>query len=285
MAKDPSFPFYVQDFLVDTIQLDDELVGAYIRILCVLWINGFCYADAKALAKISPLAPKVLEVLKDKFTFYDDGTFTNNRMEIERAKRLENREKRQKSGSIGSQKRWQNDSKSDGKTIAKENEKENDKENDKENGTEKEYTPEMKLTFECFAKKRDLLDKSLSIARDRCILIEPNLAKRLTKQSRAPDIELMLNILDSLISEFGVEDTIRAIDHYALCGDGNNKTKSLNDLFALQFKGHGVMAKFSGLIAESARSPGGIKSVSSEINEKARIMAADRKRRLAANDG
>jgi len=107
--------------------------------------------------------------------------------------------------------------------------------------------------------------------------------KRIEKQARAPDVELMLNILDALIAEFGVCDVIVAINHYAIVGSGNGKAKSLDDLFALTYKGHGVMAKFSGLIADAERSPGGIKSVGMEIAQQAKILAEKRKRKIAAN--
>ena len=143
MAKDPTIPFYASDFMMDTMQLDDELVGAYIRILCLLWVNGKCYSDAKALLRISPNAPKVIEALKDKFTFYDDGTFTNNRLEKERAKRQENREKRKEAGSLGAKKRWQNDSKTNGKSYSKKITKEKEKEKEKEDENEKEYEEEL----------------------------------------------------------------------------------------------------------------------------------------------
>lgn len=117
--KDPTIPFYAQDFLVDTIQLPEHLVGAYIRLLCVLWINKFCYNFATPLAMISPSAKEVVELLKDKFTFYPDNTFTSNRLEEVRAKRVEIRLKRQEAGYLGGKNKWQNDSKDDSKKIAK----------------------------------------------------------------------------------------------------------------------------------------------------------------------
>jgi len=117
--KDPTIPFYAQDFIVDTIQLPENLVGAYIRLLCVLWINKFCHYDAIALANVSPSAKEVVDLLKDKFTFDGEGKFTSNRLEEVRAKRLEIRAKRQEAGLIGLQKRWQRDSKGDSKEDSK----------------------------------------------------------------------------------------------------------------------------------------------------------------------
>jgi len=136
MAKDPSFPLYAQDFLMDVIQMPDDLVGAYIRLLCVMWINGKCHNSAMGLAMVSPLANKVLETIPEKFTFHKDGTITNNRLERERAKRIKNRELRRIAGKKGSEVRWQTYSKSNSKeianAIAKDMAKEKDKEKDKE---------------------------------------------------------------------------------------------------------------------------------------------------------
>ncbi len=142
---------------------------------------------------------------------------------------------------------------------------------------------ELKQTFSCFARQRGVLDKALIIARESCAIIESKILKRIEKQARAPDVELMLNILDGLIAEFGACDVIVAINHYDLVGSGNGKAKSLDDLFALTYKGHGVMAKFGGLIADAERNPGGIKSVGMEIAQQAKILAEERKRKMAEN--
>ncbi|NWF87919.1 MAG: hypothetical protein HXY50_00490 [Ignavibacteriaceae bacterium] len=117
--KDPTIPFYAQDFLVDTIQLPEKLVGAYIRLLCVLWVNKFCYYDATQLAMISPSAKEVVDRLKSKFSFHSDNTFTSNRLEEVRTKREEIRSKRQNAGLIGSKGRWQKDNKVDSKNMTK----------------------------------------------------------------------------------------------------------------------------------------------------------------------
>ena len=126
MAKDPTIPFYAQDFYMDTAQWEEDELGAYIRLLCYLWINGFCHNSAIGLANISPKAKFVIDKYKDKFTFHDDGKITNNRLEIERDKRLKNREIRSKAGKLGADKRWQTDSKRDSKPIANEDEKGNE---------------------------------------------------------------------------------------------------------------------------------------------------------------
>jgi len=34
MSKPPAFQFYASDFLVDTIDLSNEELGAYVRLLC-----------------------------------------------------------------------------------------------------------------------------------------------------------------------------------------------------------------------------------------------------------
>ena len=137
MAKDPHFPWYAQDFLVDVIQLDERLVGAYARLLSVMWINKFCLSDAESLLKISPSAPDLIKAIPEKFTFYPNGTFTSNRLEIERIKRNEIRELRSKVGHLGYQaKVKQKLSKHISKNQAKDND--NDKDKDKENKETKE---------------------------------------------------------------------------------------------------------------------------------------------------
>ena len=144
MAHDPTIPWYASDFYMDTIQLDERLIGAYTRLLCALWLNKFCHYSATALANISPSAKEVVDLLKCKFTFYDDGTFTSNRLEEEREKRLHNREIRQESGKKGAESRWQRDSKDNGKGIAKIMAKEDEKEDEKDN--ESENTNEIKIS-------------------------------------------------------------------------------------------------------------------------------------------
>lgn len=131
MAKDPTIPFYAQDFYIDTLQWSEAEVGAYTRLLCTLWINGFCYNSAIELAMVSPLAKHVVDKYSDKFVFYDDNKFSSKRLEEERAKRIRNRELRSSAGKKGAEKRWQKGSKGNskqyGKKIAKVNERENEK--------------------------------------------------------------------------------------------------------------------------------------------------------------
>jgi len=78
--------------------MPENQVGAYIRLLSVLWINGSAKADANSLAMIWPSAHQVVDKLKDKFTVHPNNTITNNRMEEIRAERIENRLKRSNSG-------------------------------------------------------------------------------------------------------------------------------------------------------------------------------------------
>ena len=124
MAKDPTIPFYAQDFYIDTLQWSEAEVGAYIRLLCTLWINGFCYNSAIELANVSPLAKQVVDKYSDKFVFYDDNKFSSKRLEDERDKRIKNREIRSIAGKKGAESRWQTDSKDHDKKITKVNESE-----------------------------------------------------------------------------------------------------------------------------------------------------------------
>lgn len=40
MAKDPAFPFYAQDFLIDTLRWDRDLKSLHVDLLAESWING-----------------------------------------------------------------------------------------------------------------------------------------------------------------------------------------------------------------------------------------------------
>jgi uncharacterized protein YdaU (DUF1376 family) len=80
MGKNPCIPFYASDFYMDTVQMDERLIGAYTKLLCVLWVNEFCHYDAIALARVSPSAKEVVDLIKDKFIFRNDGTFVSKNL-------------------------------------------------------------------------------------------------------------------------------------------------------------------------------------------------------------
>ena len=84
MAKDPAFLFYYSDFLVGTDDLTNEETGAYIRCLCFQAAKG--PLTEKHMIKIC-YSSDVHNSIKKKFTRQPDGTFLNERLQIEIEKR------------------------------------------------------------------------------------------------------------------------------------------------------------------------------------------------------
>lgn len=93
--KLPYFAFWASDFYSKTMNLTDEEVGKYIRLLCNQWING-------------PLK-KVPKELKFLFKKTPEG-YINERLESEREYATKKHETLSKNGAKGASKRWQKDS-------------------------------------------------------------------------------------------------------------------------------------------------------------------------------
>ena len=92
--KSPAFQFYVQDFLMGTLEFTAEQVGGYIRLLCHQWDKGGLPDDDKKLIQLSGMKAKSLPEVKVKFIRNDDGQLRNVRMEKVRQQQEEFREKR-----------------------------------------------------------------------------------------------------------------------------------------------------------------------------------------------
>jgi uncharacterized protein YdaU (DUF1376 family) len=104
MGKSPSFQLYASDFLTDTLHLTNEEVGAYLRLLLYEWINGgiplerahtVVYATPEDFTRIWPQ-------ISPKFRADRDGILTNSRLELERNKQSNYREKQR----LNVLKRW-----------------------------------------------------------------------------------------------------------------------------------------------------------------------------------
>ena len=93
MAKDPAFLFYYQDFLVGTEFMTDDEVGKYIRILCHL-------ADKNELSEKQVLrickASAIPSAIQEKLTKDENGMYFNQRLRIEKEKRVKFTESRRK---------------------------------------------------------------------------------------------------------------------------------------------------------------------------------------------
>lgn len=87
MRTSQSFPFYASDFIMGTMLMTGEEVGAYIRMLCWQWEQGFVPSDPAKLARISGVNPKKLAAVLEKFDEDSDGNLKNFRMEEVRNER------------------------------------------------------------------------------------------------------------------------------------------------------------------------------------------------------
>ena len=89
--KDPAFLFYSSDFLTGTMFLTHEQVGKYIRLLCAQHQMGAL--TEQHMLNICQTYDKDIWA---KFTKQDDGTFVNERLRDETAKRKNFCESRRK---------------------------------------------------------------------------------------------------------------------------------------------------------------------------------------------
>lgn len=113
MAKSPSFQFYPTDFLSDknVILMSAEEVGAYIRLLCVCWIESDLSEDIGELALIAKVAKKRFEQIWEKrikICFrYDEKKkrFFHKRLRKEIQKQKEFRKKKSEAGKESGRKR------------------------------------------------------------------------------------------------------------------------------------------------------------------------------------
>jgi uncharacterized protein YdaU (DUF1376 family) len=97
--KDPAFPFYAQDFLVGTLHLSCQETGAFIKLLAYQWIN--LGIPKSRLGSILGLGwDSVWLCISDKF-IEKDGVLFNERLEMEREKRAQYKQKQAENGKKG----------------------------------------------------------------------------------------------------------------------------------------------------------------------------------------
>jgi len=108
--KSPAFSFYASNFLASTLTFSLRERGAYITLLAWSWENGSIPNEAKARCKILGCTAReerlVWATLHDKFTL-EDGALKNPRLESERTKQEEYREKSIAYGKQGGKKSTQ----------------------------------------------------------------------------------------------------------------------------------------------------------------------------------
>lgn len=96
MTKPPAFQFYPDDFLGGTIDMTQSEVGAYMLLLCHQWNRGSIPVepDRYQLIAKGPVTEHVLA----KFPKSEDGKLRNLRLELERKKQADFREKQREKG-------------------------------------------------------------------------------------------------------------------------------------------------------------------------------------------
>jgi uncharacterized protein YdaU (DUF1376 family) len=107
--KPPACQFYFADFLVGTMMMTAEEVGGYIRLLCHQWDAGSIPDDDEKLARMAGCCPAALVAIRRKFPAVSNGCLRNERLEFERAKQAEYREKQAANGRMGASLRWHGD--------------------------------------------------------------------------------------------------------------------------------------------------------------------------------
>jgi uncharacterized protein YdaU (DUF1376 family) len=112
----PYFPFYASDYLssskVQRMTLEEE--GAYLRLLCYNWQDGFIPNDIGELARLCKVTPKKMAKIWERISEHfgeipeNFAKLFNPRIEHERQKYFANRSLRQVAGSIGGHAKHQN---------------------------------------------------------------------------------------------------------------------------------------------------------------------------------
>lgn len=96
--KDPAFLFYPADFLIGTMDMTDEEVGIYIRLLCRQHQKGNIRPDLKINGQLMEDLPG--EILS-KFCRDNQGNYYNKRLKTEIEKREKFTQSRKANGSKG----------------------------------------------------------------------------------------------------------------------------------------------------------------------------------------
>lgn len=87
MGKDPAFPWYASDFVVDTIQWDRAMQGLHCYLLSVSWTNRGLTADPTGIPTgLQPGDVEIWNRIKHKWQL-KDGTFFSAKQEEIREKR------------------------------------------------------------------------------------------------------------------------------------------------------------------------------------------------------
>lgn len=126
MKTPPAFQFYASDYLSSSKvqRMTLEAQGAYVRLLCYSWQDGYIPADVALLARLCNCTVKRMAVLWDSFLrdcFIPSGSdpdkLVNARLEEVRSKVTEFKAERSQSGKLGAAKRWKDHSSANDSAI------------------------------------------------------------------------------------------------------------------------------------------------------------------------
>lgn len=101
MRTSQSFPFYSSDFILGTMLMTAEEVGAYIRMLCWQWEQGSVPSSPDKIKRITGVSFAKLSAVVEKFDEDSDGNLKNFRMEEVRTDRENFMEVQRQNGKKG----------------------------------------------------------------------------------------------------------------------------------------------------------------------------------------
>lgn len=99
----PAFPLYVDDFIGGTVDLSQDDVGAYIRLLCYQWNRGCIPVDPSVQARLAGGCVSVAVLAK--FSVGEDGNLRNLRLESVRSQKDKFIELQREKGLLSAEKR------------------------------------------------------------------------------------------------------------------------------------------------------------------------------------
>lgn len=106
MAKDPSFPFYAQDYLVDTLRWSRAMQGLHVSLMAESWANGGLIDEGGMPAGLGSTDVELWFKIKHKWQLVD-GVWISAKLEEVRADRTAFREKQRQKGILSGKKRNQ----------------------------------------------------------------------------------------------------------------------------------------------------------------------------------
>lgn len=112
------FPLYWQRFIIGTLKMNAEEIGAYILLLIHEWDNGFVPESPEEIKTISKVSYKKLTKVLKKFENIN-GKLYNNPLEIIRIEQAEKNEKNSNRGKNGAKARWDKHKSSNAQALHK----------------------------------------------------------------------------------------------------------------------------------------------------------------------